>query len=69
MNDVLADLTPADKQSPAVKHALDSRSALALGNYHRFFQLYLNTPNMGAYLMDMFAGRERLAALSAICRA
>ncbi|KAL8905526.1 MAG: hypothetical protein Q9207_002588 [Kuettlingeria erythrocarpa] len=69
MNDVLADLTPADKQDPAVKHALDSRSALALGNYHRFFQLYLNTPNMGAYLMDMFAGRERLAALSAICRA
>ncbi|KAL8752270.1 MAG: hypothetical protein Q9184_005789, partial [Pyrenodesmia sp. 2 TL-2023] len=69
MNDVLADLTPTDKQDPAVKHALDTRSALALGNYHRFFQLYLNTPHMGAYLMDMFAGRERLAALSAICRA
>lgn len=69
MNDVLADLTPAEKKEPAVKHALDARSALALGNFHRFFQLYLETPNMGAYLMDMFVGRERLAALSNICRA
>ncbi|KAL8732058.1 MAG: hypothetical protein Q9166_003011 [cf. Caloplaca sp. 2 TL-2023] len=68
MNDVLADLTPTEKQHPAVKHALDTRSALALGNYHRFFQLYINTPNMGAYLMDMFVTRERLSALSAACK-
>ncbi|PGG99252.1 hypothetical protein AJ79_08615 [Helicocarpus griseus UAMH5409] len=69
INDALADLTTADKLDPAVKHALDVRSALALGNYHRFFQLYLDTPNMGAYLMDMFVDRERLAALACICRA
>lgn len=69
MNDVLADLTTAEKSDPAIKHALDARSALALGNYHRFFQLYLLTPNMGAYLMDMFVGRERLATLSNICKA
>ena len=69
MNDVLAGLTPAEKREPAVKHALDTRSALALGNYHRFFQLFLVTPNMGAYLMDMFVGRERLAALATMCRA
>ncbi|KAF9892235.1 hypothetical protein FE257_002012 [Aspergillus nanangensis] len=69
MNDALADLTAADKREPAVKHALDVRSALALGNYHRFFQLYLDTPNMGAYLMDMFVDRERLSALAAICKA
>ena len=67
MNDVLADLTPEEKKNPAIKHALDTRSALALGNYHRFSQLYLNTPNMGAYLMDMFVGRERLAAVSSMC--
>ena len=68
MNDVLAGLTQAEKNDVAVKHALDARSALALGNYHRFFLLYLETPNMGAYLMDMFVGRERLAALSNICK-
>lgn len=69
MNDVLADLTPAERKDPAVKHALEVRSALALGNYHRFFRLYLDTPNMGAYLMDMFVDRERLAALANICKA
>lgn len=69
LNDVLAELTPADKKEEAVKHALDVRSALALGNYHKFFRLYLDTPNMGGYLMDMFVARERLAALANICKA
>ncbi|KAK3307311.1 SAC3/GANP/Nin1/mts3/eIF-3 p25 family-domain-containing protein [Chaetomium strumarium] len=69
LNNALADLTAAEKTDKAIKHALDVRSALALGNYHRFFQLYNETPNMGAYLMDMFVGRERLAALCNICRA
>ncbi|KAK6383833.1 hypothetical protein LTS17_003125 [Exophiala oligosperma] len=68
MNDVLSDLTPADKKEPAIKHALEVRSALALGNYHKFFKLYLTVPDMGAYLMDMFVERERLAALACICR-
>ncbi|KAK5661196.1 hypothetical protein OQA88_11087 [Cercophora sp. LCS_1] len=69
LNNVLADLTAAEKKAKAIKHALDVRSALALGNYHRFFQLYNETPNMGAYLMDMFVGRERLAALCNMCKA
>lgn len=69
MNDVLSDLTPADKKTKAVIHALAVRSALALGNYHQFFKLYLSPPNMGAYLMDMFIERERLAALAAISKA
>lgn len=69
LNDVLADLTTAEKEEKAIKHALGVRSALALGNYHRLFRLYLDTPNMGAYLMDMFVVRERLVALSNICKA
>ncbi len=69
MNDVLADLSVAEKRDHAVRHALEVRSALALGNYHRFFRLYMDTPNMGAYLMDMFVERERLSALANICRA
>lgn len=68
MNDTLADLTAADKQDPAVKHAMDVRSSIALGDYHHFFQLYLDTPNMGAYLMDMFVDRERISALAVICK-
>ena len=69
LNDAIADLTAAEKTGRPIKHALDVRSALALGNYHRFFQLYMDTPNMGAYLMDMFIVRERLAALCNICKA
>jgi hypothetical protein len=69
LNDTLADLTAAEKEKRPIKHALSVRSALALGNYHKVFQLYLDTPNMGAYLMDMFVTRERLAALCNICKA
>ena len=69
MNDMLADLTPADKQKPGVKHALKVRSALAAGDYHRFFRLYDEAPFMGPYLLDMFVERERLAALVTICKA
>jgi hypothetical protein len=69
MNDMLAELTPADKSHPWIKHALDVRSALALGNYHRFFRLYLEAQNLGGYLMDLFIERERLAALANMSRA
>ncbi|KAI1203834.1 SAC3/GANP/Nin1/mts3/eIF-3 p25 family-domain-containing protein [Nemania serpens] len=68
LNDAIADLTTAEKEERPVKHALNVRSALALGNYHKFFQLYLDVPNMGAYLMDMFIKRERLAALATMCK-
>lgn len=68
LNDTIADLTAAEKEEKPIKHALQVRSALALGNYHKFFQLYLDTPNMGAYLMDMFVSRERLAAMCNICK-
>jgi len=68
LNDIMATLTPAEKKDKGIKHALDVRSALALGNYHRFFRLFAQTPNMGGWLMDMFVGRERLNALCFICK-
>lgn len=68
MNDMLAELTLADKSHPWIKHALDVRSSLALGNYHKFFKLYLAAANMGSYLMDMFIERERLNALANISK-
>jgi hypothetical protein len=69
LNEILAELTPAEKEEPAVRHALETRSSLASGNHHRFFRLYLDVPNMGAYLMDMFVQRERLSALAKMCKA
>ena len=72
MNNVLSDLTPAEKNHPSVRHADQARAALAFGNYHRFFRLYLDSlsmTSMTAYLMDMFVSRERLAALASMCKA
>ncbi|KAF8416156.1 SAC3/GANP/Nin1/mts3/eIF-3 p25 family-domain-containing protein [Tirmania nivea] len=69
MSDVLASLTKTEKSDKAIQHALAVRSVLAANNYHRFFRLYLDCPNMGAYLMDSFIERERLAALEIICKA
>jgi hypothetical protein len=59
----LKELTPEEKRDPAVRHALEVRRALAASNYHKLFQLYLNAVNMGAYLMDKFVERERVAAV------
>ncbi|CAG8730376.1 8284_t:CDS:1, partial [Racocetra fulgida] len=57
------------KNDEAIKHALEVRSTLATSNFHKFFQLYLKAPNMGAYLMDHFIERERIAALQTLCKA
>lgn len=51
----------------AVSHALKVYKAMTTNNYHRFFKLYVDAPNMGGYLMDSFVHRERLAALSRMC--
>lgn len=66
---MLASLTPAQKEDPAVKHALQVRTALATSNYHSLFKLYNVAPNMGGYLMDQFVERERVEAMKAICKA
>ena len=52
-----------------MKHALAVQRALALGNYHAFFELYINAPNMGGYIIDHFADRERLRALLVMTKA
>lgn len=64
----MTELTPAHKAEPAVKHALAVRSALAIGNYHAFFRLYDDAPNMNAYIIDHFIDRERIHALLIMAR-
>lgn len=62
----MSELTSDSKRAPAVAHALSVRLAVATNNYHRFFKLYLDAPNMNAYIMDHFVERERVAALSIV---
>ncbi|EMD38887.1 hypothetical protein CERSUDRAFT_112615 [Gelatoporia subvermispora B] len=69
LNLYVGQLTNEQKEDPAVRHALDVQRALALGNYHALFELYLNAPNMGAYIMDHFIDRERVRALIVMTKA
>ncbi|KAJ3865892.1 SAC3/GANP/Nin1/mts3/eIF-3 p25 family-domain-containing protein [Lentinula novae-zelandiae] len=69
LNLYVGQLTPRQKADPAVRHALDVQRSLSMGNYHALFLLYLNAPNMGAYIMDHFIPRERVKALMVITKA
>ncbi|KAI0766582.1 SAC3/GANP/Nin1/mts3/eIF-3 p25 family-domain-containing protein [Trametes elegans] len=62
-------LTERQKADPAVRHALAVQRAIAMGNYHALFDLYMNAPNMGAYIMDHFIDRERIRALMVMTKA
>lgn len=55
-------------RNEAVAHALQIRQALQLDNYHRFFKLYRNTPNMGSYILDLMVDNWRVLALQKMCR-
>ncbi|KAI8377999.1 SAC3/GANP/Nin1/mts3/eIF-3 p25 family-domain-containing protein [Radiomyces spectabilis] len=68
INSIMAELSPEQKQAESVKHALKVRRALATSNFHQFFLLYLNAPNMGGYVMDNFIERERVKALMVLCK-
>lgn len=68
VNALMGELLPADKAEPAVAHALAVRTAMRTGNYHTFFLLYRDAPNMNAYIMDHFVERERVQALLVLAK-
>ena len=69
LNLYVGQLTERQKTDPAVRHALGVQRAVAMGNYHALFDLYMNAPNMGAYIMDHFIDRERIRALMVMTKA
>lgn len=69
LNLLLARLTPAQRSPACVQHALKVHRAMTTANYHAFFVLFLEAPNMGGYLMDHFLDRERIKALGILSKA
>ena len=66
---IISELTADDQRDEGIKHAVQVREAMTIGNYHRFFTLYQSTPKMGQFMLDLMLPRERLDALKVICKA
>ncbi|KAH7428382.1 hypothetical protein KP509_10G090000 [Ceratopteris richardii] len=65
----MARLSADDKKDVAIRHALAVRSAVAAGDYTRFFRLYKRAPNLGTCLMDLYVEKMRFEALRCMTRA
>lgn len=66
---IMLPLTPQQRSHPAIAHALKVREALAFGDYHQFFRLHENTPNLGRYLTGLILPTMRIRALRRMAKA
>lgn len=66
---IMDSLQPAERLDPAIQHALSVRMAVSEFDYHAFFRLRTNSPNLGIFLMDRIAPSMRFNALLRICKA
>lgn len=60
---------PDGEQHSAVSHALRVRRAISMTDYHLFFSLYENTPNLGQHIMQKLLKTMRVEALRRIIKA
>ena len=66
---IIHKLSPEQRSDPFIHHSLLVRAAVADNDYHKFFRLQDDAPNMSDYLMDKIVPSVRLIALQTICKA
>ena len=69
MMKILLTISTEQRADPTISHALKVRVAVAEYDYHAFFTLQDECPNMGAYLMDYLVPSVRRDALQRIQKA
>ena len=70
MSNLMLSLTARQKtEDLAIQHALQVREAVADVDYHKFFLLCQNCPNLGKMLLNLMVPTVRHWALQRICRA
>ncbi|KAJ3395362.1 hypothetical protein HDU92_006018 [Lobulomyces angularis] len=69
INQILTKLTSHQKAQKNIKHALLVRQSVTHNDYHKFFKLYQNAPDMSVYLLDFFVERQRIIAMKFITKA
>lgn len=53
---------------PFIIHALQVQESIITNNYEKFFRLYENCPNMGAFLIDKFVDTVRIHYMNTVVR-
>eukprot|EP00538_Stauroneis_constricta_P000011 CAMPEP_0119549236 /NCGR_PEP_ID=MMETSP1352-20130426/2987_1 /TAXON_ID=265584 /ORGANISM="Stauroneis constricta, Strain CCMP1120" /LENGTH=773 /DNA_ID=CAMNT_0007594741 /DNA_START=161 /DNA_END=2482 /DNA_ORIENTATION=- len=66
---IMLSLTADQRKHKAIHHALQVRAAVADNDYHAFFRLHKNTPNLGRFLTTRIVPAMRLRALRRMTKA
>lgn len=66
---IILSLTPEQRQDPAIRHALEVRESVSLGDYKRFFGLHKTAPNLGRFLTERMVATMRMRSLRPIAKA
>jgi hypothetical protein len=66
---IMLSLTLEQRQDPAIRHALQVREAVSLGDYTKFFGLHETAPNLGRFLTERMVATMRMRALMPIAKA
>ena len=66
---ILLQLTPGQKNNPAIAHALKTREAMTSGDYIQFFRIHKDSPGLSRSLTDLMVPTMRMRGLRRMVKA